>query len=117
MRFHDFIINIDDKDLSTILGVIETKNFELIMQQLDNFAALIDAFGGDPRLKAKVNSASAKLKQSLLDGVRALHPEHVFTVPEEESATCSRFLRLSWIPGARFSQQTTIPVVLDSYAQ
>lgn len=42
---HDFITNLDNKDLSTILGVIETKNFEVIMQQLDTFSALIDAFG------------------------------------------------------------------------
>ena len=83
---HDFILNLNDKDLSTILGVIETKNFEVIMQQLDNFSALIEALGGDPDLKEKVDSASAKLKRSLLDAVQSLHPEHVFTVPEEESA-------------------------------
>ncbi|MFA6063384.1 MAG: DUF4917 family protein [Gallionella sp.] len=90
---HDFISNLNDKDLSTILKVIETKNFEVIMQQLDNFSALIEALGGDPDLKAKVDSASAKLKESLLDAVQSLHPEHVFTVPEEESAACSQFLK------------------------
>lgn len=89
---HEFITDLDDNDLSTILGVIETKNFEVIMQQLDNFAALIEAFGGDPELKAKVDTAADKLKESLLDAVKALHPEHVFTVPEDESTACSRFL-------------------------
>ncbi len=89
---HEFITNLDDEDLSTILGVIETKNFELIMQQLDNFAALIDAFGGDPKFKKKIEKASSKLKESLLDAVQALHPEHVFTVPEDESEACSYFL-------------------------
>lgn len=58
------------------------------MQQLDNFSALIEALGGDPGLKSKVDSASAKLKKSLLDAVQSLHPEHVFTVPEEESEAC-----------------------------
>lgn len=91
---HDFITNLNDKDLSTILGVIETKNFEVIMQQLDNFSALIEALGGDPDLKEKVDSASIKLKNSLLDAVRLLHPEHVFTVPEEESEACSKFLKI-----------------------
>ena len=32
---HDFIQDSRDPDLETILGVIETKNFEVIMQQLD----------------------------------------------------------------------------------
>ena len=59
---HDFISNLDDKDLSTVLGVIETKNFEVIMQQLDNFVALIEALDGDPDLKLKIESASEKLK-------------------------------------------------------
>jgi hypothetical protein len=78
--------------LNTILGVIETKNFEVIMQQLDNFSALISAFGGDATLKEKVDAASSKLKNSLLDAVKALHPEYVFKVPEEQSVACSNFL-------------------------
>lgn len=90
---HDFIEKLDDDDLSTILNVIETKNFELIMQQLDSCSALISAFGGDPALKAKIDSAGAKLKASLLDAVQALHPEHVFTVPEAQSKACSAFLK------------------------
>ena len=91
---HDFIKKLDDKDLSTIHGVIETRNFEVIMQQLDNFSALIAAFGGAPKLKKKVDAASAKLKKSLLEAVRALHPEHVFKVPQEQSEACSRFLKV-----------------------
>lgn len=91
---HDFIKNLDDKDLSTILGVIETKNFEVIMQNLDNFSSLIAALGGDLGLKKRVDDASAKLKTSLLEAVRALHPEHVFKVPEEQSQACSNYLKI-----------------------
>ncbi len=91
---HNFITDLKDKDLSTILDVIETKNFEVIMQQLDNFSALIEALGGGQTLKAKVDSASAKLKKSLLDAVKSLHPEHVFTLPEAESEACSKFLKI-----------------------
>jgi hypothetical protein len=90
---HDFVSNLKDPDLSTILGVIETKNFEQIMQQLDTFVALINAFNGDPALREKIKTASEKLKSSLLDAVRQLHPEHVFTVPESEAAACALFLR------------------------
>jgi hypothetical protein len=91
---HDFISNLKDKDLSKILEVIETKNFEVIMQQLNNFSALIEALGDAPDLKAKVDSASAKLKTSLLEAVKSLHPEHVFTVPTAESEACSKFLKI-----------------------
>ncbi len=91
---HDFISKMDDRDLSTILGVIETRNFEVIMQQLDNFSALITAFGGDPKLKNKVDAASTKLKSSLLEAVKGLHPEHVFKIPEKQSEACSHFLNV-----------------------
>ena len=90
---HDFVTKIEDKDLSTILNVLETKNFEIILQHLDNFSALISAFGGDPELKKRVDKASSKLKSSLLNAVQALHPEHVFTIPEDQSETCSSFLK------------------------
>ncbi len=63
---HNFISELNDADLNTILGVIETKNSEVIMQQLDNFSALIDAFGGNGELKIKIDTAGAKLKNGWL---------------------------------------------------
>ena len=90
---HDFVKKLDDDDLSKILSVIETRNFEVIMQYLDHFSALLDAFGADPVLKKRVDAASAKLKTSLLNAVKALHPEHVFKVPEDESKACGDFLQ------------------------
>lgn len=90
---HNFVKNTKDKDLSKILEVVETRNFEVIMRYLDNFAALIDAFGGDSKLKSRVEVASAKLKNSLLDAVNAMHPEHVFKVPEDQSIACASFLQ------------------------
>lgn len=90
---HEFVKNLKDKDLSKILEVIETRNFEVIMQYLNNFTALVDALGGDPKLKKRVEDASAKLKTSLLDAVKAMHPEHVFMVPEDQSAACANFLQ------------------------
>ena len=91
---HHFIMKLDDEDLSKILSVIETRNFEVIMQHLDNFSALITAFGGDSKLKKRIDTARTKLKKSLLDAVRALHPEHVFKIPEEQSKACSNFLKV-----------------------
>jgi hypothetical protein len=90
---HEFVSKLNDKDLSTILAVIETRNFELIMQYLDHFSALLSAFGGDAALKKRLDAASSKLKTSLLDAVKALHPEHVFKVPEDQSKGCAEFLQ------------------------
>ncbi len=81
---HDFVTQLNDKDLSTILSVIDVRNFEVIMQYLDSFSALIGAFEGNATLKKQIDAASAKLKTSLLDAVKALHPEHVFKIPEEQ---------------------------------
>jgi hypothetical protein len=90
---HEFITKLEDDVLTKLFSIIKTKNFEVIMQQLDNFAELIDAFGSDENLKKKVKKAEKKLKQSLLDAVRELHPEHVFTVPQEKSDACATFLK------------------------
>jgi len=91
---HEFITKLKDEDLSKILEVIETRNFEVLMQSLDSFSALINAFGGDPMLKKRVDTASAKLKTSLLDAVKALHPEHVFKIPDDQSKACATFLKI-----------------------
>lgn len=90
---YDFITTLNDDLLSKLFGIVKTNNFELIMQQLETFAALIEAFGTDKDLKSKVDEASKKLKQSLLDAVKALHPEHVFTVPQAKCDACAAFLK------------------------
>lgn len=87
-----FIEEIDDELLSKLFGIVKTKNFELVMQQLDNFCELIEAFGSDAELLKRVQAASEKLKSSLIDAVQSLHPEHVFKIPDDESQQCAGFL-------------------------
>ncbi|PEN05046.1 hypothetical protein CRI93_14120, partial [Longimonas halophila] len=91
---HDFVTALDDEDLTTIFSVVKTRNFEVIMSQLDNFLAILDALGGDEMLKKRLANASKKLKHSLLEAVKELHPEHVFKIPEDQSKSCSQFIRL-----------------------
>ena len=91
---YNFIEDLDDRDLTAVLNVIETKNFEVLMHYLDSFSALIGAFGDHADLKKRVDSASKKLKTALLNAVRTLHPEHVFKIPDEESAACAKFLKI-----------------------
>jgi hypothetical protein len=90
---HGFVAEINNPLLQALLRVIDTHDFERVMQQLDTFAALGDAFGIDGLLKGRIEAASADLKESLIDAIRALHPEHVYTIPEEKCAACAAFLK------------------------
>jgi hypothetical protein len=89
---HDFIHTLDNELLSTLFEIVKTKNFELVMQQLDNFCELIEVFGSDESLKNKVEEATLHLKHTLIDAIKELHPDHVFEVDDEKIKCCSKFL-------------------------
>jgi hypothetical protein len=89
---NSFIDKLDNELLHKLFSIINTKNFELVMQQLNNFCELADVFGSDKELVTKIKEASSTLKNSLIEAVKELHPEHVFTIPEVKSKSCSDFL-------------------------
>ena len=89
----NFIENTGDEIINSLFDRLNTKNFELIMQQQDNFCEIADIFSDDETLAPKIKAASEKLKNSLIDAVKELHPEHVFKVPEEKSQSCIEFLQ------------------------
>lgn len=90
---HNFLQSQDDELLSKLFGAIKTKNFELVMQQLESTIALLDAFGVEGSVKQQILLAAEKLKQGLLKSVKELHPEHVYKIPDAKSAACANFLR------------------------
>jgi Domain of unknown function (DUF4917) len=90
----NFIENTDNQLLKKLFNIINTKNFELIMQQLENFCALAREFSKDEDLEGKIRDASESLKSSLIDAIQKLHPEHVFMIPEEKSRVCASLLNL-----------------------
>ena len=87
-----FIEKVDDDLLKKLFHTLDTKNFEVIMQQLDTFAEIAKIFSTDSTLVLRINQASEKLKRSLIDAVKELHPEHVFTIPEAACTNCYAFL-------------------------
>lgn len=91
---YDFLTSQDDNLLDKLFGAIKTKNFELIMQQLDTTLALLNAFESDQAIKERIKMAIEKLKGALLKSVHELHPEHVFKMPEEKSTACANFLNI-----------------------
>ena len=90
----DFVESIKDPTLSALFSVLKTKNFELIMEQLGTFSALLKELKADLALQKSVNDAHEKLKTSLLDAIKGLHPEHVFKIPQECIEACTEFLRI-----------------------
>ena len=90
---HDFIDKLDDPVLPHLFKIVNSKNLEVIMRQLDVLKQLLHVFGGESGLRADVDAADAKLRQGLLDAVQAMHPEHVFKVPETQIASCYNFMR------------------------
>lgn len=87
-----FIDEIDNDLLKKLFEVINTKNFELIMQQLDSFIEIASVFGVNQEFIDKIAEANETLKGSLIQAIKTLHPEHVFTIDEEKSKCCHNFL-------------------------
>lgn len=89
---YDFIASLNDPVLAGVLKAMKTKNFELMMEQLDTFSELLDVFGANGDLKAKIQSAHLGLRRSLIDAIKSMHPEHVFKIPQERSQCCANFV-------------------------
>ena len=87
-----FIEEIDNELLRKLFQIVNTKNFEVVMQQLDNFCQLAEEFSSDKGLTSKIQIAGDSLKSRLIDAVKQSHPDHVFEIPEEKSKSCARFL-------------------------
>lgn len=88
-----FIEELEDPILDELFKITRSKNLEVIMQQLRVVSELLTAFGDTSELTQKVEDADTKLRTGLIDAVKALHPEHVFTVPDESIAACCEFLK------------------------
>jgi len=89
----EFISKTKNPVLNKLFNIVNTKNFELIMQQLDNFIEIAKTLSSDKKLVQTIKDASEELKNSLIEAVKELHPEHVFKIPEEKSKQCAEFLQ------------------------
>jgi len=87
-----FIENSEDELLKQLFKSINTKNFEVLMQQLDLLADVAKVFQADKSLIDTIEQTSKNIQNSLIDAVKEIHPEHVFKIPEEKSLTCCTFL-------------------------
>jgi len=88
---YDFIDELKDPTLSKLFEVINTKNFEQVMRQLDNFIQIAKAFDKEGNFTKSLTDANQLLQKSLIDAVSSLHPEHVFEISEKQSNSCYTF--------------------------
>lgn len=64
-----FIENSEDELLKQLFKSINTKNFEVIMQQLDLFANVAKVFNAEKSFIDMIHQTSENLKNSLIDAV------------------------------------------------
>lgn len=88
-----FIEKNGDQTVSKLFERLKTKNFEQIMRQLEQLCEIGDLFTDDKTLVPKIKDVTAKLKISIIDALKELHPENAFTIPEEKSESCMYFLQ------------------------
>lgn len=91
---YGFLTSKNDELINKLFNAIKTKNFELVMQQLDTTLALLEAFDSDKKLQENIALASNRLKEGLLNSIHQLHPEHVYKIPENKARACADFLSL-----------------------
>ncbi|MNR83738.1 hypothetical protein D3C72_145230 [compost metagenome] len=91
---HDFIGNMKDPNLAKLFTALKTKNFELVMQQLETSLLLLDLLNADEKIKNELKTLYERLKAGLIDAIRSLHPEHVFKVTDDQCVSCAKFLSL-----------------------
>ena len=89
---YDFIEKIDDPILKQLFEITKTKNFEVVMQQLEATCRLLEAFASDKELVDSIKDTSQTLKNSLVNAVQSMHPEHVYKIDESERRKCADFL-------------------------
>lgn len=87
-----FLENLDDNILQKLFEIIKTSNFELLMEQLENVAKIAEVFGAEKVVVDKIHQATTTLKESLIEAIKELDPEHVFAVQEDKSKACAGFL-------------------------
>lgn len=82
----------NDSELNQLFAIAGTTNFEEIMRQLDFVIKITQEFGKCPAYVTKVELLKKKLQESLVLGIKELHPECVFNLSQEQINSCAHFI-------------------------
>lgn len=91
---YDFVINQKDPELSKLFDAINSKNFEEIMRQIDQYIDFSKKYGVPKEIIEMLEKSHLKLQSSLIDAISELHPDHVFEIEDSRSKQCFSFLSI-----------------------
>jgi len=81
------------KRVSSVFDLLETTDFEQVMEALQNASALTTLYAKkDPSLATKLQADAEKLRDILTETISENHPERPHSINETQYASCKTFL-------------------------
>jgi hypothetical protein len=80
-----------ESPIKKVFDVLQTSDFEEVMNALEHAAKIEQAYGDDERSSNFLQDA-AKVREALIQAVRAVHPGVRFEIPDKQIDSCANFL-------------------------
>lgn len=104
----DFIKKSNDPLLIKLFEIVNTSNFEQIMQQLNMSKKIISVFDSKSQGLQEIDKSIDLLKEALIFAVKELHPEYDFLFQNIKVLLVRDFLAIIWGLMKVFLQLTMI---------
>lgn len=89
-----------ESSISELFQITGTANFEVAIQQLEITKKIVMAIDcNQTKLCSSIQNKIENLKHELINAISQLHPEFVFSIPENNRASCFTFLSPYLIQG------------------
>ena len=79
--------------LADVFDAVDTRDFETVLRRLDQFLLLLPAYGVGAEVRAEVRSDRTLVRRSLIQALRAHHPDGPWAIEDDEAERCATFLR------------------------
>lgn len=83
----------DYPELYEAFAVLETTDFEVVLEALIRMAKLLHLYVGDPEPKKKMLQHVERLKEALVTAIAGSHPARLSEITEDQFQACRAFLR------------------------
>jgi hypothetical protein len=81
----------DDSPIRNVFRVMDTFDFEEVMNALEHAAKIANAYGDDDRAACLLEDA-AEVREAVIRAVHAVHPGVQFDIPDAQRTSCAAFL-------------------------
>jgi hypothetical protein len=82
----------DGKKLKSAFDILDTRDFEQVMEVLEQSAQLGEVYGFPSEMKKQMRADAGRLRKILVETLAKHHPEHPEEIKPKEYAACLRFL-------------------------